>query len=280
MANVPAAPNTPAVADAGELQRKWAEVVRKVIAAQPSRGALLQSARAQADDGVKLTVGFPKGSNFAVKMVSRADSQAVVLPIVCEVFGSRSVEYVMDGDSASTPQPAAPAAPAPAVPPAPSQPAPMPAPVPQPTPAPIPAPTLQSTPAPMPQSAPTRAPQPVSVSAPHPPVDQASGPTIVPEPDVDAQRKAWEDEQVPYDDAAIAAYEDDAEVPPFAAPTPEPAQQSQQPVRPAPASSPSAANPFAHAGAPVEETPQNEEEAKALIGNIFGAGVVFKDTES
>ena len=291
-----AAPETPAVTDAGDLQRKWAEVVQKVIAAQPSRGALLQNARAQADDGSKLTVEFPKGSNFAVKMVTRADSQAVVLPVVCAVFGKRTVEYIMDGNGApaSTSVPVQQSAPAPKPESSDSISAACPiesAPVPQRTPQPATVPTSQPTPAP---ASAASAPQPepaqkaASSPAPQSSVDQASGPTIVPEPDVDAQRKAWEDDQVPYDDATIAAYEDDAEVPPFAVPAPEPVQQpaptpqSQRPVQPAPAPAPSpatAANPFSHPGSPIEETPQNEDEAKALIGNIFGAGVIFKDAE-
>ena len=42
-----------------------------------------------------------------------------------------------------------------------------------------------------------------------------SGPTFIPEPgDNDADRRAWEDEQVPYDDATIAAYEEE-DMPPF-----------------------------------------------------------------
>ena len=282
-----AAPETPAVADAGELQRKWAEVIQKVIAAQPSRGALLQNARAQADDGSKLTVEFPKGSTFAMKMVARADSQAVVLPVVCAVFGKRTVEYVMDGDmataskSASAQQPASapnstPTASAPT-----SQPS-APAPAPQSVATSVSASQPESKPAPAPVAAASTSQPSIPTPAPQAPVDQASGPTVVPEPDVDAQRKAWEDEQVPYDDATIAAYEDDAEVPPFAAPDSEPVQQpapTPQPQQPASAPVPSAVNPFAHASAPIEETPQNEEEAKALIGNIFGAGVIFKDAE-
>ena len=359
------AAGTPATSDPGELQRKWAEVVQKVIAAQPSRGALLQNARAQSDDGSTLTIGFPKGSTFALKMVTRSDSQSVVLPIACEVFGDRSVEYVMDGAGlpaskpasaqevapAPKPAPAASVSPAQLAVPAPTQqaapasrpesaipasapqpcapaPASQPAttpesafaskpasadsdPVSQPAPASVlepatPVPRPESAPVPQPASAPqpTSAPQPApapapiaSAPAPHPPVDQASGPTIVPEPDVDAQRKAWEDEQVPYDDATIAAYEDDAEIPPFVDPElPAPqvsrasaqapvstqavsASQPKQAVQPASASVPTTSHPFAHPGAPIEETPQNEEEAKALIGNIFGAGVIFKDVE-
>lgn len=109
-----AAASTPAVTDAGELQRKWSDVVKRVTAAQPSRGALLQSSRAQSDDGSALTVSFPPGSGFAITMLGRPDTQEIVLPQVCAVFGNRAVHYVMDGSAAapktSDPQPSAPAA--------------------------------------------------------------------------------------------------------------------------------------------------------------------------
>ena len=98
------AAETPAVEDAGELQRKWEEVVERVKKAQPSRAGLLLRARAQADDGSKLTVGFPAGSAFSIKMLGRADTQSIVLPIVCAVFGRRTVEYVMDGGAAAAPR--------------------------------------------------------------------------------------------------------------------------------------------------------------------------------
>ena len=74
------AAETPAVEDAGELQRKWAEVVERVKARQASYAGLLLNARATADDGSKLTVSFPAGSTFAIKMLGRADTQSVVLP--------------------------------------------------------------------------------------------------------------------------------------------------------------------------------------------------------
>ena len=45
------AAETPAVEDAGELQRKWAEVVERVKARQASYAGLLLNARATADDG-------------------------------------------------------------------------------------------------------------------------------------------------------------------------------------------------------------------------------------
>ena len=240
-----AAPATPAVSDAGELQRKWAEVVKRVTAAQASRGALLQSSRAVSDDGSRLVVAFPKGSNFAIKMLGRADSHNLILPIVCAVFGSRAVDYVMDG-----------------------------APTPPPAPAPVPgdagkgpdrAPAREADPSAAQQPSRARAaadapgaaaesgashrrsaaagPSPDAAAASpaaaaagvaqagegpeapsarpvvpgQPPVDQVSGPTVVPEPDIEADRRAWEDEQVPYDDATITAYEDE-EVPPFDVP--------------------------------------------------------------
>ena len=86
------AAETPAVEDAGELQRKWAEVVERVKARQASYAGLLLNARATADDGSKLTVSFPAGSTFAIKMLGRADTQSVVLPTVCAVFGRRTVD--------------------------------------------------------------------------------------------------------------------------------------------------------------------------------------------
>ena len=98
------AAETPAVEDAGELQRKWAEVVERVKARQASYAGLLLNARATADDGSKLTVSFPAGSTFAIKMLGRADTQSVVLPTVCAVFGRRTVEYVLDGGGTPAPQ--------------------------------------------------------------------------------------------------------------------------------------------------------------------------------
>ena len=423
----PAAPSTPAAADAGELQRRWADVVKRVIAAQPARGALLQSARALADTGDVLTVGLPKGSNFAFKMLGRADSQAVINPIVCTVFGTRTVEYVMGEGPGSTPKAeasrtpvaasgpsgVAAAGPAPArrpgaehagtagrtaqaavrVPqpsgtaqantaqPGPSaaaadrmatepeavvqsRPQPQPQPVSQPTPQPAaPAPTgatesgnkpaapdasdgtVSSAPPHAAASgdelppweavpaqahiarAPNQAPAPATPAAPnnsadtsnhepdrdvrpagtsgHPPVDHMTGPTVVPEPDVDAQRRAWEDEQVPYDDATIAAYEQDDE---FAAPaavpatpaTPEPTPSRPAATAPAttgasaasstPQANAPATGPIPHTVAPgakpwegtdsvQDEVPQTPEASKEMLSEIFGSGIVFKSTD-
>ncbi len=298
---VTSAPSAPS-ADAGDLQRKWSEAVRRVVAKQASRGALLQSARATADDGSTLTVSFPKGSSFAIKMLGREDTKSVVLPIIREVFGPRTVTYVMEGSAPVAATPAAVPAPAeasvaaksagaPAV-AKPAEPVDVPA-------KPVAAPAA-STPATSPRSVSASAPtaagpssnavrvvansgdpahkdtwhtqtpasaeterarmagepatqaakpavapethvpaatsapkmhgeapatsatqtSPATPASPTPSpapqaADQVSGPTFIPEPgDIDADRRAWEDEQVPYDDATIAAYEEE-DMPPF-----------------------------------------------------------------
>ena len=261
-----AAAPTPAVTDAGELQRKWSDVVKRVTAAQPSRGALLQSSRAQSDDGSALTVSFPPGSGFAITMLGRPDTQEIVLPQVCAVFGNRAVHYVMDGSAAapktSAPQPSAPAASVPEAPasaarpeataPAGGQVAEAPA-GPQ-VAVESSAPATHSSPASAspdtfepvakkPAATPT-AQEPASGlspdSAPWAPAPAEFGPAPEPSPSVPEREldpapselaqepapaftkpaqapapeaPAWGDDQVPYDDAAAMAYDDD--LPPF-----------------------------------------------------------------
>lgn len=292
-ASAPAASPSAPVTDAGELQRKWADVVKRVVAAHPSHGALLQSAHAASDDGSKLVVELPAGSGFAMKMLARKDSQSVIIPVAVQVFGQREVEFTMAG--APAPAPAAPAsAPAPVAAPA-SSPAPVPQ---QPAPAPAPVPVAASSPAPSfvpkPQADMPATTSPTAVApAAAPQADHTSGPTVVAERDIEADRKAWEDEQVPYDDAAIAAYEGDADVPPMDLPAdaPAPAPTAVAPAAPNPALSASApAAPSAPAAAPgalpwathpgaEDQIPKNEEEAKSMLGDIFGPGIVFKPGE-
>ena len=305
-ASAPAASPSAPVTDAGELQRKWSDVVKRVVAAHPSHGALLQSAHAASDDGSKLVVELPAGSGFAMKMLARKDSQSVIIPVAVQVFGQREVEFTMAG--APAPAPAAPAsAPAPAAPasaPAPAAaPASSPAPVPQQSAsAPAPVPVAASSPAPSFEPKPhadmpaTTSPTAVAPAA-APQADHTSGPTVVAERDIEADRKAWEDEQVPYDDAAIAAYEGDADVPPMdlpadapatppaLAPTavapaaPNPAPSASAPAAPsAPAAAPGALPWATHPGA-EDQIPKNEEEAKSMLGDIFGPGIVFKPGE-
>ena len=274
-----AAAPTPAVTDAGELQRKWSDVVKRVTAAQPSRGALLQSSRAQSDDGSALTVSFPPGSGFAITMLGRPDTQEIVLPQVCAVFGNRAVHYVMDGSAAapktSAPQPSAPAASVPEAPASAARPeatapagpqvaAESSAPATHSSPAasaspdasepvakkPAPTPAAQEPASGLsPDSAPWApvpaefgpAPEPASSvserkldSAPSEPA-QAPAPAFTKSAQAPApEAPAWDDDQVPYDDAAAMAYDDD--LPPFdlpgadldvaASPSPAPAASS------------------------------------------------------
>lgn len=301
---------TPASADDAELQRRWVETVKKIAAVQPSRGGLLQSSRAVSDDGETLVVAFPKGSNFALKMISRPDSNALVMPVICEVFGKRSVEYVMDGAPAGAP--AAPAQPAATAAPAPTRPA-TPAPAAAPQAAPVsaasavpaasmgaaaPTASRAATSAPAaPSPAPAQSQSAVSAPAPATPApaapvaDHASGPTVLAERDIDADRKAWEDDMPPYDDAFIASYDDDAEAPPFDAPAPASVAASvpvSAPTEASGASAPATATASAPAPAPTEApapapAPDLGEAAdgdapvdpKEVLQNIWG-NVTFK----
>ena len=309
------AAETPAVEDAGELQRKWAEVVERVKARQASYAGLLLNARATSDDGSKLTVSFPAGSTFAIKMLGRADTQSVVLPTVCAVFGRRTVDYVLDGGgtpapqheehspsaraaASADPQPVSSAAPAsssasatqpkaaPVAAPTPSAPepaAPKPA-VPIPAPAPkssdlAKAPWLRSD---NPAGAPATGKLPTE-PAPRAP-ERASAPTAQPA----APSAPWESEQVPYDDAMVGGFAADAggdDLPPFdvpgAASAPKPAATAPK-EEDAPAapweSNPGAGSPFGHQGA-APSIPQTEDEAKALIRSVFGQSTIFKPVE-
>ena len=295
---------TPASADDAELQRRWVETVKKIAAVQPSRGGLLQSSRAVSDDGETLVVAFPKGSNFALKMISRPDSNALVMPVICEVFGRRSVEYVMDGAPAAAP--AAPAQPAVTAAPAPTRPA-TPAPAAAPQAAPVsatsaapaasmgtaaPAASRAATSAPAaPSSASAQSQSAVSAPAPATPApaapvaDHASGPTVLAERDIDADRKAWEDDMPPYDDAFIASYDGDAEVPPFDAPAPAPVAASvpvSAPTEASGASAPATATASASAPAPAPAPDLGEAadgdapvDPKEVLQNIWG-NVTFK----
>ena len=235
------AAETPAVEDAGELQRKWGEVVERVKAQQPSYAALLLNARATADDGSKLTVSFPTA--FAIKMFGRADTQAVFLPTVSAVFGHRTVDYVLDGGGTPAPQheehsPSARAAasadpqPVSSVPPASSSASatqPKAAPVAAPTPsAPEPAAPKPAAPIPAPKSAAAPAPKssdlakapwlrsdnpagaPATGKLPTEPAPRAPERASAPMAQPPAQAAPWESEQVPYDDAMVGGFAADA----------------------------------------------------------------------
>lgn len=314
------AAETPAVEDAGELQRKWAEVVERVKARQASYAGLLLNARATADDGSKLMVSFPAGSTFAIKMLGRADTQSVVLPTVCAVFGRRTVDYVLDGGGTPAPQheehsPSARAAVS-----ADPQPVSSAAPVSSSASAPQhqTAPVATSTPsAPKPATpkpaAPAPAPKPVAPASkssdlgkapwlrsdnpagapatgklPTEPAPRAPERSVAPKSQPAASSAPWESEQVPYDDAMVGGFAADAggdDLPPFDVPGAASAPKSAATApkeEDAPAapweSNPGAGSPFGHQGA-APSIPQTEDEAKALIRNVFGQATIFKPVE-
>ena len=314
------AAETPAVEDAGELQRKWAEVVERVKARQASYAGLLLNARATADDGSKLTVSFPAGSTFAIKMLGRADTQSVVLPTVSAVFGRRTVDYVLDGGGtpapqheehspsaraavSADPQPVSSAAPVSSSASAPQQ---------QATPVTTSTPSAPKPAAPKP-AAPAPAPKPVAPASKSSDLGKApwlrsDNPAGAPatgklptEPAPRAPERAsaskaqpaapsapWESEQVPYDDAMVGGFAADAggdDLPPFDVPGAASAPKSAATApkeEDAPAapweSNPGAGSPFGHQGA-APSIPQTEDEAKALIRNVFGQSTIFKPVE-
>ena len=287
------AAETPAVEDAGELQRKWAEVVERVKARQASYAGLLLNARA---------------------------TQSVVLPTVCAVFGRRTVDYVLDGGGTPAPQheehsPSARAAAS-----ADPQPVSSAAPVsssasaPQQQAAPV---TASTSSAPKPAApkpaAPTPAPKPVSPAPkssdlgkapwlrsdnpagapatgklPTEPAPRAPERSAAPKAQPVAQSAPWESEQVPYDDAMVGGFAGDAsgdDLPPFDVPGATPAPKSAVAApkeEDAPAapweSNPGAGSPFGHQGA-APSIPQTEDEAKDLIRSVFGQATIFKPVE-
>ena len=342
----------PAAADAGELQRKWAEVVQRVTRTQASRGALLQSSRIQADNGSTLTVGFTKGSNFAIKMLGSPDSQQVVLPIVCAVFGQRELDYVMDGGApaaprqeehspaarvaeSADPQPVPPAAPAPskteatgpervadasamgpvdgpsdglsatsdtdASSAAPSISASGPARVTTPVPPSASGPASGTSSAPVSKARPQAAgsslpwersdnpagapatgklptePAPRAPERPWSKSERAGGAAPA------ADSAPWESDQVPYDDADIAAGSPDDDRPPFdvsgAASKPVASGASASTESTPWATEAGASAAFSHQGA-APRIPQTEQEAKDLLREVFGDGVIFKPVEN
>ncbi len=307
------AAETPAVEDAGELQRKWAEVVERVKARQASYAGLLLNARATADDGSKLTVSFPAGSTFAIKMLGRADTQSVVLPTVCAVFGRRTVDYVLDGGgtpapqheehspsaraaASADPQPVSSAAPVSSSASAPQQQA---TPVMALTPsAPKPATPKPAAPAPASKSSDlAKAPwlrsdnpagAPATGKLPTEPAPRAPERSAAPKAQPSAQSAPWESEQVPYDDAMVGGFAADAggdDLPPFdvpgaaSAPKPSATAPKEEDASAAPwESNPGAGSPFGHQGA-APSIPQTEDEAKALIRSVFGQSTIFKPVE-
>ncbi len=290
------APATVAASDPGALQRAWKQVSQAVRAANPSFGSLLLNAEAASDDGSTLTLSFPAGSAFAMKMLGRADVRAAVDAAVTSVLGPRKLETTERAAAPVAPQrPAAgalnipeptkpagssPAAGAPEASAAPkaaeAKPA-VAAPAPQPSPAPA-APAPQAAPAsatgvsaaePAPApAAPQAKPEAAPAAAPATPAPAASEPA--PEAAADGPAEDAYDDYVPYDEADAPS--DD--LPPID--IPEPASE------PAPAPSADAAPKTAAANLKVPDAADTDasapftggaDELRSLAMGVWGAGV-------
>ena len=217
------------------LVRQWKEVGKVCASKNAAHAALLVSSTLESDDGSELVVTLPKGSSFAMRMLSAPAVSEFVKECVAQVIGPRRIKYVESSLAATAISREKRAAQAPASVPAP---APAPAPAAPATPAPVPAPAQVQAPTPAP------APAPVAPAAPAPvPAPEASYPMPWDEPAfAGASIEAPDYDQVPYSDDDIAAVLDDSVEDAAPAPvTPAPAPTT--PVVPAPQPAPAAPAP-------------------------------------
>ena len=262
------------------LVRQWKEVGKVCASKNAAHAALLVSSTLESDDGSELVVTLPKGSSFAMRMLSAPAVSEFVKECVAQVMGPRRIKYVesslaataisREKRAAQVPAPAP--APAPAIPVAPAAPV-----------APAPEPVAQPAPAAVPAQAPTPAPAP---AAPVAPASEASYPMPWDEPaSGSAPTEALDYDQVPYSDDDVAAVLDDsvedaapapvataaapasaaaaapapaAPVAPAAAPAPAPAPQSAPEPEPVPAPKP----------APVPASPEDIAARSALPSEL------------
>ena len=305
------APAAAAASDPGALQRAWKQISQAIRAANPSFGSLLLNAEAASDDGSTLTLSFPAGSAFAMKMLGRADVRAAVDAAVTQVLGPRKLETTERAAAPVAPQrPAAgalnipeptkpagssPAAASPATSaaskatetkPAAAAPAPQPSPA---APAPQTAPASSSgAPAAEPAPAPS-APQASSgaalAAAPATPAPAA--PELAPEVPADDPAEGAYDDEPPYDDY-VPYDEADApadDLPPIdvpGEPAPAPAPMAPQPSAVAPAPSADAAPKTAAANLKVPDAADTDatapftggaDELRSLAMGVWGSGV-------
>lgn len=252
------------------LVRQWKEVGKVCASKNAAHAALLVSSTLESDDGSELVVTLPKGSSFAMRMLSAPAVSEFVKECVAQVMGPRRIKYVesslaataisREKRAAQMPAPA----PAPTIPVAPAAPvAPAPEPVAQPAPASVPAQVPAPVPAPAAPVAPA-APAPSTESSyPMPWDEPASG---------SAPTEALDYDQVPYSDDDVAAVldnsvEDDAPAPVAPAPVPAAPAAPAAPVAPAPASAPAAPEPEpvpAPKPAPVPASPEDIAARSAL----------------
>ena len=238
-APAPQPASTPKEVDQADalLVRQWKEVGKVCASKNAAHAALLVSSTLESDDGSELVVTLPKGSSFAMRMLSAPAVSEFVKECVAQVMGPRRIKYVESSLAATAisrekraAQALAPApAPAPAIPATPAAPVtPAPAPVAPAAPAPAPAPAPVAPAAPTPST---------ELSYPMPWDEPASG---------SAPTEALDYDQVPYSDDDVAAVldnsvEDDAPAPVAPAAAPAPAAPAAPAAAPAPAPAPQSA---------------------------------------
>ena len=276
-APVPAAPAPAAAAPAPKevdqsdalLVRQWKEVGKVCASKNAAHAALLVSSTLESDDGSELVVTLPKGSSFAMRMLSAPAVSEFVKECVAQVMGPRRIKYVesslaataisREKRAAQTPAPAPAPAPVPAAPAAPVAP----------TPEPVPAPASVQVQAPAPVPVP-------EASYPMPWDEPASAGVPVEAPDYD---------QVPYSDDDVAAVLDgsveDAAPAPVApapaapvAPTPQPAPAAPAPdPEPAPAPKPAPAPASPEDIAARSALPPELNNVADMLEKVFGPAV-------
>ena len=244
------------------LVRQWKEVGKVCASKNAAHAALLVSSTLESDDGSELVVTLPKGSSFAMRMLSAPAVSEFVKECVAQVMGPRRIKYVesslaataisREKRAAQVPAPAP--APAPAISVAPASPvAPAPEPVAQPAPAAVPA----QVPAPAPAPAVPIAPAP-EASYPMPWDELASG---------SAPTEALDYDQVPYSDDDVAVVLDSAVedvIPTPAAPAATPVAPAPQPAPEAPAPAPEPESTPTPAPAPAPASPEDIAARSAL----------------
>ena len=254
---VPAAAPTPAPAPAPApapkevdqadalLVRQWKEVGKVCASKNAAHAALLVSSTLESDDGSELVVTLPKGSSFAMRMLSAPAVSEFVKECVAQVMGPRRIKYVesslaataISREKRAVQVPAPAPAPAPAIPVAPAAPV-----------APAPETVVQPAPTAVPAQVPAPAP-----AAPVAPAPEASYPMPWDEPaSGSAPTETLDRDQVPYSDDDVAAVLDNSvEDAASASVAPAAASAPVAPVAPAPAPAPAAPAPAAPEPEPV-----------------------------
>lgn len=256
------------------LVRQWKEVGKVCASKNAAHAALLVSSTLESDDGSELVVTLPKGSSFAMRMLSAPAVSEFVKECVAQVMGPRRIKYVESSLAATaiSREKRAAQVPAPAPAPMPTTPMAPAAPV-----APAPEPVAQHAPASVPAQVPAPAP-----AAPVVPAPEVSYPMPWDEPaSGGAPTEALDYDQVPYSDDDVAAVLDNsvedaapASVAPAAAPAPAPAPAAPAPEpEPVPAPKPAPAPASPEDIAARSALPPELNSVADMLEKVFGPAV-------